>query len=226
MFDGLKFDRENLVPVVAQDFYSGEIRMLAHANRAALVATRESGIAHFWSRSREKLWKKGETSGNTLHVIEIWIDCDKDSIVYLVDSHGPSCHTGRQTCFFRTPSEIGDQKEEDASMHRCTPTLSKLTQTIKERRNALASESYTRSLLDRGIDHIGDKLCEESEELAEAIKHETQQQVLAEAADVLYHLMVGLELRDTSIREVIKVLASRFKESGLEEKASRGSTPC
>jgi phosphoribosyl-ATP pyrophosphohydrolase/phosphoribosyl-AMP cyclohydrolase len=212
----LKLDDRGLVTVVAQDRRTGEIRMLAHADEAALRATARSGFAHFYSRSRQRMWKKGEESGNTLAVSEIWLDCDADAAVYLVEPAGPTCHTGRASCFFTRvhPAAAGEGE-------RALPILSHLERELERRRDSTAAKSYTRSLLDEGAPKIGAKLREEADELARAIADESDARVASEAADVVYHLMVGLLHRGVPLAAVQAELARRFGTSGHEEKASR-----
>ena len=194
--------------------------MLAHANREAVLQTLETGYAHFFSRSRQQLWKKGESSGNTLRTFEVWADCDADALVYLVEPAGPSCHTGAETCFFRRVGH-GDAPEAGEGS-RAAPTLLRLTETLAARAAGDEEKSYTKSLLEKGAPKIGAKLREEAGELADALEGESDERVAAEAADLLYHAMVGLQLRGLTLRDVEDVLASRFGVSGHDEKAARG----
>lgn len=215
----LEFDAKGLVAVVAQDAETGEIRMVAYANREAVSRTLETHEAHFYSRSRQTLWKKGESSGNTLRVREVWIDCDGDTLLYLVDPAGPSCHTGADTCFFRRLSKDGEAIE--GVSEGATPTLLRLERTLHDRRASTADKSYTKSLLEAGPPKIDRKLREEAQELGEALIGESDDRVASEAGDVLYHLMVGLVSRDVTLRDLLQVLSKRFTRSGHEEKASR-----
>jgi phosphoribosyl-ATP pyrophosphohydrolase/phosphoribosyl-AMP cyclohydrolase len=217
-FADLKFDDRGLLTVVAQDRLTGELRMLAHANREALEATLASGQAWFYSRSRAAMWKKGETSGHVLHVAEIWADCDGDAVLYLVEPVGPSCHTGRTTCFFRKLE--GGALTDIASAHG-SPLLPQLWTALSARAGADAGKSYTKKLLEGGAPVIGGKLREEADELARAIAAESDARVESEAADVLSHLLVGLLARGVSLRDVEGELARRFGVSGLDEKAAR-----
>jgi len=217
--ESLKWDAAGLVTVVVQDASSGEIRMLAHANLEALRATFDTGFAHFYSRSRQSLWCKGESSGHRLKVQQVWVDCDGDAVVYLAEPDGPSCHTNRETCFFtraRGPGEI----EVDAKYHAAA-ALPALWQELLERRASPATKSYTRSLLDAGPAKISAKIEEEAEELSRALQGESDERVASEAADVLYHVLVGLLSRGLSLRDVERELARRSGVSGLVEKASR-----
>jgi phosphoribosyl-AMP cyclohydrolase / phosphoribosyl-ATP pyrophosphohydrolase len=212
----LKLDRDGLVTVVVQDRTSGEVRMLAHADASALRLTSETGYAHFYSRSRGRLWKKGEESGNTLRVVEIWIDCDADAVVYLADPDGPTCHTGAVSCFFRRLHPRRAAPDE-----RALPVLAALASVLEQRKSAPSERSYTRSLLDAGAGAIGDKVREEADELARAVCDESDERVVSEAADLVYHLMVALVLRGVPLERVEQELARRFGVSGHDEKASR-----
>lgn len=196
-------------------------------NREALQATLDSGFATFFSRSRGTLWRKGESSGHVLRVRQVVADCDGDSLLLLVDPEGPSCHTGRATCFFREviPSsaqivapQIKESPERDAG-----PFLLSLEEEIRERASSSAAKSYTRWLLDAGVGKIGDKITEEAGELSAALQSETDERVVSEAGDVLYHVLVGLRARGIEWRRVVEVLAARAGQSGHEEKASRGT---
>jgi phosphoribosyl-ATP pyrophosphohydrolase/phosphoribosyl-AMP cyclohydrolase len=221
-FDWLKRDAAGLVTVVVQDRHTGLVRMVAHANQEALQATLDSGYAHFFSRSRNKLWKKGEESGHLLQVHELWADCDGDCLVYLVDPQGPSCHTGAETCFYQRVDAEGTLVE---SRDLAAPTFARLERELEARRDASAERSYTRSLLDKGASKIGEKIREEGDELARAVEGETDDRVVSESGDVLYHLMVGLLFRKLTLRDVQAEVARRFGTSGHEEKASRKRSP-
>jgi phosphoribosyl-ATP pyrophosphohydrolase/phosphoribosyl-AMP cyclohydrolase len=217
----LAFDpHTGLIPAIAQDRLSGEIRMVAWMNREALTRTLETRVATFYSRSRQALWTKGETSGNSLHVSRVVADCDADVLLLLVDATGPSCHTGRPSCFFQELD--GKAALEQASLE-VAPYLLELERVIEERTSSSAQKSYTRSLLDGGAPKIGAKLREEAAELAQAIADESDERVLSEAADLLYHTLVGLRSRGLRLRGVLEVLAARSHVSGHTEKASRGS---
>jgi phosphoribosyl-ATP pyrophosphohydrolase/phosphoribosyl-AMP cyclohydrolase len=215
----LKRDDRGLVTVVVQDRLTGLVRMVAHADDAAVAATLETGFGHFFSRSRNKMWKKGEESGHFLHVHEIWADCDADCLVYLVDPEGPSCHTGRQTCFFTRV--LPDGSRADVSEQEASPTLPRLWRELESRRDAASEKSYTRSLLDKGPAKIAAKIREEGDELARAVEGEAEERVVSEGADVTYHMLVGLLARGRSLRDLELELARRFGISGHDEKAAR-----
>lgn len=212
----LKYDANGLIVAVCQDHLDGSVRMVAWMNEEAVNATLESRKATFYSRSRQALWIKGETSGHFLHVVSVTVDCDHDTLLIRVRADGPSCHTGQPTCFF------SPLPAEDGAPEQATPTfLSELENELTLRKLSTSTKSYTKSLLDGGAAKIGSKLLEESGEFTRAIEAESDQRVASEAADVLYHLMVGLQLRSVSMRQVLEELASRTKMSGHEEKAAR-----
>jgi phosphoribosyl-ATP pyrophosphohydrolase/phosphoribosyl-AMP cyclohydrolase len=216
----ITFDSNGLVTAVVQDRATGEVRMVAWMNSDALEQTLATGLATFYSRSRQKLWVKGETSGHRLRVASVMADCDADTLLLLVDPEGASCHTGRPSCFFRRVTDAGLGEPE----RRALPYLFELEETVAERAAATAEKSYTKSLLDGGAAKINGKLEEEAGELARAIAGESDERVASEAADVLYHLLVGLRLRRVPLRAVVEKLLERSKQSGHAEKAARITT--
>ncbi len=216
---GITFDAQGLVTAIAQDRLTGEVRMVAWMNEAALDQTLATGLATFFSRSREKLWVKGETSGHRLRVSQVLADCDADTLLLLVDPEGASCHTGRPTCFFRTVTPEGIAGPGPVAL----PHLFELEATVAERAASTATQSYTRSLLDGGATKIGEKLREEADELARALESEGEERVASEASDVVYHLLVGLRLRGVPLRKVVEALLARTTRSGHAEKAARNT---
>jgi phosphoribosyl-ATP pyrophosphohydrolase/phosphoribosyl-AMP cyclohydrolase len=214
----LKFDERGLIPAIAQDHLTGQVRMMAYMNQAALEQTLSSGKATFFSRSRGALWVKGETSGNVLQVVSVTADCDADTLLLAVLPVGPSCHTGRPACFFRRVESSGELTDLPREV---APFLSELGELLESRKASSAEKSYTKSLLQGGPEKIGAKIREEAGELAFAISNESDERVLAEASDLLYHAMVGLTQRGLTLRQVIEVLARRTHQSGHAEKASR-----
>jgi phosphoribosyl-AMP cyclohydrolase / phosphoribosyl-ATP pyrophosphohydrolase len=214
----VKFGRDGLIPVVVQDHLTGDIRMFAHATLEAVRATLESGRATFWSRSRNELWEKGLTSGNSLEVRGVIVDCDEDCLIYSAEPLGATCHTGAPSCFFQTLEQTGKIHQ-----HGATPqtVLARLEAQIDARKGSVASQSYTKSLFDGGAGAIGAKLREEADELARAVAGESEERVANEAADVVYHLLVAIRSRDVSWREVLGVLEARSGTSGLDEKLAR-----
>ncbi len=188
------------MPCIVQDWRSGEVLTLAYMDAEALARTRETGEMHFFSRSRQTLWHKGETSGNTQRLKSLRYDCDGDALLALVEPVGPACHTGERTCFHR-----GDL--HPAAPHEVLPALER---TIDERANTRPGGSYTASLL-ADPDRIGEKVQEEAEEVARAAREETDDRVTEEAADVLYHLAVLLKGRGLRLADAERVLDGRRK---------------
>jgi phosphoribosyl-ATP pyrophosphohydrolase/phosphoribosyl-AMP cyclohydrolase len=195
--DEIRFDENGLVPCVVQDWRTGEVLTLAYMNEEALRRTRESGETWFWSRSRQELWHKGETSGNVQRVHALRYDCDADALVALVEPAGPACHTGERTCFHR-----GDMELVPAE------ALPALERTIAERRLLAPAGSYTVELL-ADPPRIGHKVREEAEEVARAADSESDERVREEAADVLYHLGVLLASRGLSLADALEELNAR-----------------
>ncbi len=215
----IAFAQSGLVPAIVQDRLTGQVRMLAYVDREALKRTLATGRATFFSRSRGELWEKGATSGNTLAVSAVIADCDADALLFLADPAGPTCHTGSPSCFFRRVDEAGAAADTGID---ATAFLETLEREIETRKQSPATKSYTRHLLDGGAPRIGAKILEEAGELAQAIAGETDERVASEAADVLYHVLVGLASRGVSLRNVIAKLAARSGQSGHAEKAARG----
>jgi phosphoribosyl-AMP cyclohydrolase / phosphoribosyl-ATP pyrophosphohydrolase len=195
--EAIHFDETGLVPCVVQDARTGEVLTLAYMNREALERTRASGETWFWSRSRQELWHKGETSGNVQRVKELRWDCDADAILALVEPAGPACHTDERTCFHN-----GELEPVPAE------ALAALERTIAQRRAERPEGSYTAELLaDPG--RIGEKVREEADEVAHAADEEADERVAAEAADVLYHLAVLLASRELSFTDAFAELNGR-----------------
>lgn len=187
------WSRGGLLPVVVTESAGGALLMLAWANREAVDATERTGEAHFWSRSRDELWRKGATSGNTMRVVAMSVDCDADAIAYRVEPSGPACHTGSRSCFER----------EDRFDIRA------LEAVIGERREADPAQSYTARLLSSGSRRAAEKVTEEAGELSTAALVGTDDEVVAEAADLLYHALVLLGSRGISLTAVEDELARR-----------------
>ena len=210
------YDDQGLVPCVVQDADSGTILMVAWMNAEALRLTRETGTVTFWSRSRQALWKKGETSGNTLALVELRVDCDGDTLLARARPAGPACHTGATSCFFTT--DDGAQDDGPAQLD----ILHRLAQILDARRDSSTGEkSYTKSLLDKGMPKILEKIAEEQGELAAELPSGTDERVVSETADLIFHVMVGLTARRIPIDRVLAELARRFGTSGHVEKAAR-----
>ncbi len=213
----VKFDGRGLVPAVARDAVSGVVLMLAWQNEEALRRTLETGEAHYFSRSRNSLWKKGETSGHLQRVREVRLDCDGDTVLLLVDQTGAACHTGHPTCFFVTPEGESEQPPAAGQM------LRQVYDTILARRDAGGEKSYVRSLFDKGLEAVYAKVEEEAGELIDASRRSLERRELVhEAADLWFHSLVLLAGHDIPPEEIYEELRRRFGRSGLDEKASRG----
>jgi phosphoribosyl-ATP pyrophosphohydrolase/phosphoribosyl-AMP cyclohydrolase len=193
----LNFDQRGLVPCVIQDWRTGEVLTLAYMNAEALRLTRETGELHLYSRSRDELWHKGATSGNTQAVKALRYDCDADAVLALVEPAGPACHTGERTCFHNG--------ELDALPYEALPGLER---TIAQRAAERPEGSYTAALL-QDPPRIGEKVQEEAEEVVRAAREESDERVAEEAADVLYHLAVLLKSRGLSLADAEEVLIGR-----------------
>ena len=194
----IAFDERGLVPCIVQDWRTGEVLTLAYMNAESLRVTRETGETHFFSRSRQELWHKGATSGNTQKVRAIRYDCDGDALLALVEPAGPACHTGERTCFHR--GEL-----QPPAPHEALPMLER---TIAQRAATRPQHSYTATLLAHP-ELAGGKVQEEAEEVARAAREESDERVAEEAADVIYHLAVLLRKRGLSLEDAERVLDGR-----------------
>jgi phosphoribosyl-ATP pyrophosphohydrolase/phosphoribosyl-AMP cyclohydrolase len=200
MFSEIQFDEKGLVPCVAQDFASGEVLTLAYASEESLRLTVSTGELHFYSRSREEIWRKGETSGNVLKLRQLRYDCDGDAIVALVEPTGPACHTGERSCFYRAIDG-----EPAPAAHEALATLERI---LRSRAQERPEGSYTVELLGDPA-RIAEKVEEEAEEVGRAATEESDERVAEEAADVLYHLSVLLVSRGVPQSAVMAVLNER-----------------
>lgn len=196
-----------LKPVIVQEINTKEVLMLAYANQEAIERTKETGYAHFYSRSRNKIWKKGEESGNTMPVVKIIEDCDNDTLLYLVDfpKEKVACHTGNRTCFFNTLYESNTVKTDQENLQ----FLLELKQLVDDRKEKLPEGSYTAKLFKDGIEKIAKKLGEESVEVVLAAMGDDRQHLIYELADLMYHLTVLLSAKDIEWSEIINELIRR-----------------
>jgi len=233
--DGLKYNVDGLVVAIAQHVDTGEILMQGFSDRNALSETLQTGLATFFSRSRKGRWCKGETSGNYLRVQSVFLDCDRDSVIYLCEPDGPTCHTGARTCWFERADLEAEGPAlvtvgaEDSTTHVPRTTLLALEQTIRERRAAAEAggaeqggkPSWTARLLaDPSL--CCKKIREEAGELCQTWEQqEGRERAVSEMADLLYHSMVLLNVQGVEMEEVLGELRRRFGTSGIEEKASR-----
>ncbi len=187
---------DGLIPVVIQDNNTGKVLMLGFMNEEAFIKTNQEGKVTFFSRSKQRLWTKGETSGNFLLVKEILIDCDNDTLLIKAEPVGPVCHTGADTCFNESNSEF---------------SLQKLEQVIADRKANLSDSSYTSSLFAKGINKIAQKVGEEAVELVIESKDNDEEKFLGEAADLIFHYLILLQAKNYSLTDVEKILAQRHK---------------
>jgi phosphoribosyl-AMP cyclohydrolase / phosphoribosyl-ATP pyrophosphohydrolase len=194
--DGVRFDPSGLVPVVVQDYASGDVLMVAWANAEALGLTSRTGLAHFWSRKRGAIWKKGETSGHLLRARELRRDCDGDTLLLVADPEGPTCHTEARTCF-------GDDTPTAAGI------VDELARVIASRGRERPEGSYTARLMGKGPDHALKKVGEEATEVVLAAKGESDERLAEECADLLFHVLVVLEQRGVRPTAVLDVLRKR-----------------
>lgn len=198
--DELKFDEKGLIPAIVVDAQTKDVLTLAYMNKESLQITLEKQKTCFWSRSRQKLWLKGETSGNYQHVVSITADCDKDALVVKVEKDGPACHTGSESCFFN-PLYINEEKHEFS--------LRGLYSLLLQRKAEMPQGSYTTYLFEKGLDKILKKIGEESTEVIIAGKAQDKAETIYEIADLAYHVMVLMVQAGITVDEVEKELASR-----------------
>jgi len=197
-----KFDERGLICAIAQDAESGDVLMQAYMDEEALRLTLETGYAHYFSRSRNCLWKKGETSGHVQKVLGATFDCDRDCLLLQIEQTGAACHTGNRTCFFQEETE-----QEGAGVR----FLSELERVIADRREHPVDGSYTSYLFERGIDKIAKKVGEEAVETVIASKNDDREEFVGECADLLYHLLVLLREKEVSLQDVCSVLKERHR---------------
>ncbi len=198
--ENLKFDEKGLIPAIVVDAISKEVLTLAYMNKESLKITMEKKLTCFWSRSRQELWLKGETSGNYQHVVSITADCDNDALVVMVEPDGPACHTGEKSCFFNTVFENDELKEF---------SLSGLIKLIEGRKINKTEGSYTTYLFEKGLDKILKKVGEECTEVIIAAKANDKKETIYEIADLCYHTLVLMIEQGISLEDIHKELSSR-----------------
>ncbi|WP_419763645.1 MAG: bifunctional phosphoribosyl-AMP cyclohydrolase/phosphoribosyl-ATP diphosphatase HisIE [Arcobacter sp.] len=211
----------NLVPVITQEYNTNEVLMLAYMNKEALELTLQTKFAHYYSRSKQRLWKKGEESGHIQKVIDILIDCDNDTILLKVIQDGVACHTGRKSCFFtklETNEIISDVEINTGNSYS---VLDNLYHTIQDRKNDDPKKSYTSKLLKGKENSMLKKIVEEAGEFTFAVKDNDTEEIIYEGADLVYHCMVALASKNISPDRIKQELSRRFGMSGIEEKNSR-----
>lgn len=219
--DDLQFDEQGLIPAVIQDWRDGTVLMVGFMNREALHKTLETKSVHFWSRARQKLWEKGETSGNRLSVREVFVDCDQDTILVKADPTGPTCHTGERACFFTSVDGTTAVKSHEAH----GALLESLARTIETRKATRPQGSYVASLFEGGQDRILKKVAEEAAEVVLASKTGKADEIVHEVADLLFHTLIVLGYHDLTLQDIYAELGKRFGQSGLRAKGGGRDKP-
>ena len=210
-----------LLPVIVQDVVSNEVLMMAYMNEEALELSLSTKIAHYFSRSKQRIWKKGESSGHIQNIHSFSLDCDNDTLLIKVTQEGVACHTGRPSCFF-TALESGEANSEvSVDTTQMYGVIDTLYHTIQERKNADPSSSWTAKLFAKGDNTILKKVVEEAGEFSFAYKDNDEAEMVYEAADLTYHMLVALAAKNISPDRVKQELARRFNMSGIAEKNSR-----
>lgn len=217
----IDWNKNPLIPAIAQDSTTGEVLMLAYMNEEAYNLTLSTRYAHYFSRSKQRIWKKGESSNHTQEIADVLLDCDADTLVLKIKQNGVACHTGRKSCFFTSVIQDKVVLEKEVNTEQIYSVVDSLYHTILERKNATSdAKSWTKKLLE-DKELLLSKIREEADEVSVAIDIESDEQVIYESADLLYHVLVGLGYRDISPDRVKQELARRFGMSGIEEKESR-----
>jgi len=210
-----------LIPVVTQEASTNEVLMLAYMDKEALDLTLKTNIAHYFSRSKQRIWKKGESSGHIQEIVDIMLDCDDDTILLKVNQTGVACHTGRKSCFFTSIKTNEIISEVQVNTTEAYGVVDTLYHTILEKKNDDPKKSYTSKLLNGKENSMLKKIVEEAGEFTFAIKDDDTDEIIYEAADVTYHMLVALASKNISPDRVKQELARRFGMSGIEEKNSR-----
>ena len=224
MIDTIDWEKiDGLLPVIAQDNTTNEVLMLAFMNKESLQLTLDTGYAHYFSRSRQRLWKKGESSGHTQEIKHIFMDCDNDTLVIKINQIGVACHTGRKSCFFtdiKTGEVTSDIEIDTGGAYGVIDTL---YHTIQSKKHEDTEKSYTAKLLQGDENSMLKKIVEEAGEFTFAIKDKNEKEIISEGADLMYHCLVALASQNISPDRIKQELSKRFGISGIEEKNSRKS---
>ncbi len=215
------WQKQELLPVIVQDAASNEVLMMAYMNEEALRLSLESGIAHYFSRSKQRIWKKGESSGHTQEIEEFLIDCDNDTLLIKVKQNGVACHTGRKSCFFTKLDSKETLHDVEVDTTAAYGIIDTLYHVIQERKSADPQSSWTAKLFAKGDNTILKKVIEEAGEFTFAYKDDDESEMVYEAADLTYHMLVALAAKNISPDRIKQELSRRFGLSGIEEKKSR-----
>ncbi len=215
------WEKSELLPVIVQEISTNEVLMMAYMNKEALELSLNTKVAHYFSRSKQRIWKKGESSGHTQAIQEFLLDCDNDTLLIKVIQEGVACHTGRKSCFFtniETGKAVSEVEVDSAAMYG---VIDELYHIILDRKKADPETSWTAKLFSKGENTILKKIVEEAGELCFAVKDDNEEEIIYEAADLVYHCMVALGLKNISPDRIKQELARRFDMSGITEKNSR-----
>ncbi len=221
MLDRVDWQKSEIIPAIVQDSETKEVLMLAYMNQEALSLTLQTKTAHYFSRSKQRIWKKGESSGNIQKIKEIYIDCDNDTLLLKVEQVGVACHTGRRSCFFTSLESGKIDGEIDQKTVTNYSIVDRVYHIIQERQSADPKSSYVASLLKKGENSYLKKVVEEAGEFCFAVKDSDEDEIIYEAADLLFHTLVALGDKNISPDRVKQELERRFGLSGIEEKKSR-----
>ena len=215
------WEKSELLPVIVQESSTNEVLMMAYMNKEALELSLTTKIAHYFSRSKQRIWKKGESSGHTQTIHSFNIDCDNDTLLIKVTQEGVACHTGRKSCFF-TELESGEANSEvEVDTTQAYGVIDTLYHTIQERKHADPTSSWTAKLMSKGDNTILKKVVEEAGEFSFAYKDNDESEMIYEAADLTYHMLVALAVKNISPDRIKQELARRFDMSGIAEKNAR-----
>jgi len=215
------WEKSELLPVIVQDVENNEVLMMAYMNKEALSLSLETKVAHYFSRSKQRIWKKGESSGHTQAIHSFALDCDNDTLLIKVTQEGVACHTGRRSCFFTELDSGETNSEVEVDTTSAYGVIDTLYHTIQERKNADPETSWTAKLLSKGDNTILKKVVEEAGEYCFAHKDNDEKEMVYEAADLTYHMLVALASKNISPDRIKQELARRFDMSGIAEKDSR-----
>lgn len=221
ILDRVDWQKQELLPVIVQDVQTNEVLMMAYMNREALRLSLETKLAHYFSRSKQRLWKKGESSGHVQHIKQFMIDCDNDTLLLKVEQEGVACHTGRKSCFFTELDSGNETLDVEVDTTAAYGVIDTLYHTILERKNADPESSWTAKLFSKGENTILKKVVEEAGEFSFAVKDDDEEEIVYEAADLTYHVLVALGYKNISPDRIKQELARRFGMSGIAEKAAR-----
>jgi phosphoribosyl-ATP pyrophosphohydrolase/phosphoribosyl-AMP cyclohydrolase len=218
----INWEKSSLIPAIAQDIRTNEVLMLGFMNKEAYELSQKTKIAHYFSRSKGRIWKKGEISGHTQTIKEMLLDCDQDTILLKVEQNGVACHTGNKTCFFDdilNCRNLGLANKDNFTSHY--GILDRLYHTLQNRKQENSENSYVANLLKKGENAYLKKVSEEAAEFCLAVKDNSEQEIIYEAADLVFHMLVALVDKNIHPDKIEQELARRFGISGIEEKNSR-----